>query len=381
MGEKLIYLDHAATSYPKPPEVLRAVQQCMQKAGGNPGRGSHRLATRASEELYSCRETAGMLFDASPERVVCTSGATMGLNLALHGLLQPGDHVLIDNLAHNAVYRPVYTMAAKERITFDIYEADGSAPACLHSLAQLIRPETKMVVATHMSNICSITEPVPEIGQFCREHGLLFVVDGAQSGGHIPISVREMGITALSLPGHKGLLGPQGCGLLVFGEDAPECEPLFSGGSGSHSLDPFMPQDLPEHLEAGTLPTPAIAGLTAGLRLLQKDPPAERFAAASALGRLFAAESVHLPGLHLFGSSDGSVVSFGVDGHLPSRIAGYLNRYGICVRSGYHCAPVAHRTIGSFSTGTVRVSFGRTNTAKEVWRLLEVLDQFCRIEK
>jgi len=381
MKENYIYLDHAATSFPKPPEVLRAVQQCMQRAGGNPGRGSHKLAALAAEEIYACRELAGLLFDASPEKVVCTSGATMGLNLALSGMLHRGDHVLLDNLAHNAVYRPVYAMAAKGIITFDIYEADGPAEICLDSLDRLVRPETKMVISTHMSNICSITEPVSEIGQFCRNKGLLFVVDGAQSGGHVPISVREMGITALSLPGHKGLLGPQGCGLLVFGEDAPECAPLTAGGSGSHSLDPVMPQELPERLEAGTLPTPAIAGLTAGLRLLQKDPLFRHSAEEASLGKLFAAESICIPGLHLYGPSNGSVVSFGIDGCLPSRIAGYLDLYGICVRSGYHCAPLAHQTIGSFSTGTVRVSFGRSSTVKDVRKLLEVLEQFCRNEK
>jgi len=378
MKEKYVYLDHAATSYPKPPEVLRAVQQCMRKAGGNPGRGSHRLSALAAEEIYTCRELAGLIFDASPERIVCTAGATMGLNLALSGILRPGDHVLIDNLAHNAVYRPVYALAAKGIITFDIYAADRSAEECLDSLEQLIRPATRMVIATHMSNICSITEPVPEIGRFCREHGLLFIVDGAQSGGHVPISVRDMNITALSMPGHKGLLGPQGCGLLVFGNDAPDCVPLLSGGSGSHSLDPLMPQDLPERLEAGTLPTPAIAGLTAGLRLLQKDQHADRFSAASVLGKLFAAESAQIPGLYLYGPADGCVVSFGIDGHLPSRIAGYLDSHDICVRSGYHCAPLAHKTIGSFSTGTVRVSFGRSNTPQDVWYLLEILEKFCR---
>lgn len=381
MGEKIVYLDHAATSFPKPAPVLQAMERCMREAGGNPGRGSHRLAQRAAEEIYTCREMAGMLFGTSPERVVITGGATMGLNLAFSGLLRQGDHVLVDNLAHNAVYRPLYAMASRGMITFDIYDADGSAENCIASLTRLTRPETRMVVATHMSNICSIAEPVWEIGQYCREKRLLFVVDGAQSGGHLPISVRDMGITALSLPGHKGLLGPQGCGVLLFHEDAPDCVPLLAGGSGSHSLDPFMPEDLPEHMEAGTLPTPAIAGLRAGLHLLQKESADKRYIAASALGKQFAEGCASLPGVRLYGAADGAVISFGMDGIQPSRIGGYLDAHGICVRTGYHCAPLAHRTIGSFSTGTVRVSFGYGNTAKDVRRILDVLTQFCRAER
>ena len=378
MKEKRIYLDHAATSWPKPQAVVEAVTRCMRESGGNPGRGSHKLALRAAEEIYGCRELAAELFDTEPERVVCTGGATMGLNMAICGMLRQGDHVLIDTMAHNAVYRPVYALAAQGRIAFDIYNAEGTAEECLRSAASLMKNNTRMIISTHMSNICSHTEPVQLLGRFCREKGLLFVVDGAQSGGHIPISVRDYNITALALPGHKGLLGPQGCGLLLFGENIPDCAPVLHGGSGSRSLDPEMPPDLPEHLEAGTLPTPAIAGLHAGLRILHGKNMVEQWEKTVSLGKLFLRESSVIPGIRFHGSTAGNVLSFTLEGLLPSRTAEYLDQYGICVRSGYHCAPLAHRAVGSFDTGTVRISFGDGNTSKEVHRLLEVLEKLQR---
>lgn len=377
MGDKTVYLDHAATSYPKPPAVLHAVERCLREAGGNPGRGAHHLASRAAEVIYNCREAAGTLFDAAPERVVFTCGATMSLNLALHGLVRPGDHVLVDNMAHNAVYRPLHQLATRGDITFDVYDATGAPEAVYRSLIEHTTPATHLVIATHMSNICSLVEPVSVIGRYCREKGLLFVVDGAQSAGHLPISVQDMGITALCLPGHKGLLGPQGCGLLLLGEAAPDCVPLLTGGSGTHSLEPTMPQELPEHLEAGTLPTPAIAGLCAGLQLLQKETVEKRYAHACKLADHFYTESSAIPGIRFYGDTTGAVLSFTLDEMLPAKVAAQLDTHGICVRSGYHCAPLAHRTLGS--TGTVRVSFGYGNTEKDVARLLTALRSTAKI--
>ncbi|MBR4961864.1 MAG: aminotransferase class V-fold PLP-dependent enzyme [Clostridia bacterium] len=379
MGKKILYLDHAATSWPKPPEVIRAVTQYMREAGGNPGRSSHRLSALAADMLYTCRELAGELFDAAPERVVFTAGATHGLNIAINGFLYPGDHVLIDSMAHNAVYRPVYRLAASGVVSFDIFDTGETEAEYLASLEASLRPETRMVICTHASNICGRIAPLEAAGRFCRDHGLLLVVDGAQSAGHIPLSIRHHHITALSVPGHKGLLGPQGCGMLIFGDDAPVCMPLAVGGSGSHSLDPEMPLDLPEHLEAGTLPMPAIAGLSAGLTLVLRETPEKRGTEYDRLGRYFADECRRIPGLRLFGCTSGSVISFVQEGILPSATAEALDTLGICVRSGYHCAPLAHRTIGSQDTGTVRVSFGYGNTAKDVVRFLEALDSLRRI--
>ncbi len=372
MAKRLIYLDHAATNWPKPPAVLDAVRQYLEKAG-NPGRGSHRLAAYGAEMIYTCRERAAALFDASPENVICTSGATAAINLILQGWLQTGDHVLVDGLAHNAVYRPLYRLAARGEIDFDLVAPGNSVEAWIDHFERLRQKNTRMVVLTHGSNICSSMAPLHELGLYCRERGLLLVVDGAQSGGHVPISVREDGIDALCLPGHKGLLGPQGCGLLILGEDVPLPEAVLVGGSGSHSLEPVMPEDLPEHLEAGTLPGAALAGLSEGMGILLTEGLSG--AHERLLANRFVSGCGHFPGVQLYGSADGSVISFTVAGLLPSQVGELLDTHGILVRCGYHCAPVAHRTIGSFATGTVRVSFGRTNTVKEVDRVLSVLEQ------
>ncbi len=375
MAKRLIYFDHAATGWPKPSVVTEAVQQYLAKAG-NPGRGSHRLAAYGAEVVYTCRERAATLFDASPEMVTCTSGATASLNMVIRGLLTQGDHVLVDGLAHNAVFRPVYQLAQKGIITFDLFPPGRYMEEWIDSLERRRKTNTRMVILTHASNVCGTTAPLREIGLYCRERGILLVVDGAQSGGHLPISVREDHITALCLPGHKGLLGPQGCGLLVLGDEAPLPEPIFTGGSGSHSLDPTMPADLPERLEAGTLPGPALAGLAAGLDLLLTEGlTGEK---ETALSKRFACGCGKIPGIQLYGGTSGSVVSFTVEGMLPSQVGDLLERYGIMVRCGYHCAPVAHRTLGSFATGTVRVSFGRGNTVKEVDRTLSVLEKIVQ---
>ncbi len=381
MEKKLIYLDHAATSWPKPDMVIKAVEDCMRTIGGNPGRGSHRLAVRAADVVYTCRERAAAFFGCLPERVVITCGATMGLNMVISGYLRQGDHVLIDSMCHNAVYRPVYRLAEQGMISYDIYDIGNCPEDCLNALAERITPRTRMIVCTHCSNICGRTAPLAEIGRFCREHGILLVVDGAQSAGHLPISVDEWGITALCVPGHKGLLGPQGCGLILLGSDAPDCAPFTVGGSGSHSLDPVMPPELPEHLEAGTLPVPAIAGLSAGLDLLLRKGAADIYREALDAAKLFSDECGRISGITTYGDTNGFVFSFTLDGFLPSRTAEYLDSYGICVRSGYHCAPLAHRTIGSFSDGTVRVSFGYGNTRKDAVRMLELLEKLARREK
>ncbi len=375
MGKRLIYLDNAATGWPKPPAVLSAVQKYLEKAG-NPGHGSHRMAAYGSDVIYTCRERAAALFEASPEMVVCTSGATHSLHLAIHGWLKQGDHVLVDGLAHNAVYRPVYRLAEMGMVTFNIFPPGLDMVSWIDNMERHRKTNTRMVILTHASNICSTTAPLREIGQYCRERGLLLVVDGAQSGGHLPLSVAQDSISALCLPGHKGLLGPQGCGLLIYGEDVPLPATVITGGSGSHSIDPTMPETLPERMEAGTLPGAALAGLSEGLGILLSEGLSGK--TETVLARRFVKGLSALPGIIVWGDTCGSVVSFTVEGMLPSQVGEMLDSHGILVRCGYHCAPVAHRTIGSFATGTVRVSFGRDNTAKEMDRALDVLEMIVR---
>ncbi|MBE6599161.1 MAG: aminotransferase class V-fold PLP-dependent enzyme [Ruminococcaceae bacterium] len=375
--DRLIYFDNGATTYPKPPGVSEAVKQCIDTVGGNPGRGSHPLAVSASELIYACRESVGRMFGCEPEGVVFTYSATHALNMAIKGLVKRGDHVLISGMSHNAVFRPVFALAERGEITFDIYPHRPFADDAeiLSGIRRLIRPETALVISCHMSNICSDTEPVEKIGALCRKRGIRFVVDGAQSGGHLPIDVNKMNITALCLPGHKGLFGIQGIGVLACGKDFPteNCKTIIEGGSGIHSLDPGMPEFLPERLEAGTPGTPAIAGLLAGLDWVRRVGINEIHRRCSALSSYFCDALSDFSDCTVYGKGDGGVVSFNIDGFSPSEVGAYLSERGICVRTGYHCAPLAHKSVGSFEAGSVRVSFSWWNRLNEVDRLLEVM--------
>ena len=367
------YLDNAATSYPKPVPVIRAVTEAMRTAG-NPGRGSHRLADTAAELVYDCRTAAAELFGAEPERVVFTAGATHALNAAVKGLAEPGCHILIDNYAHNAALRPVAALAAAGLAEYDVYDADGEEERVLENIAQKLRPTTRLLIATHQSNICSHILPAEPIGRLCREYGIHFIVDAAQSAGHLPVDLRTMNITALCVPGHKGLFGPMGVGMLISAPDVTY-KTILEGGAGVHSLDAAMPEELPERLEAGTLPLPAIAGLLAGIRYVRQIGTPEIRLHECTLTSELTDRLLEISGVTLYGESVGSVVGFNVAGYSPAEVGAHLAARGICVRTGYHCAPLAHRTVGSFENGSVRVSVSHTNRMSEIdWLVKAIRD-------
>jgi len=365
----MIYLDNAATTWPKPPAVLTKMREVMRDMGGNPGRGSHKLASAAEKIVYECRCEAGRMFSADPENVVFTMNATHALNLAIKGLARKGGHILIDNFAHNAAHRPVMALVRDGICTADVYDASGNPGETIESIRNHLTPDTCMIIGKHHSNICSKILPVAEIGRFCRSLRIPLIVDGSQSAGHLPIDLSAMGITALCMPGHKGLMGPMGVGMLISSGSA-EFRTILEGGAGIHSLDDAMPSMLPERLEPGTLPLPAIAGLTEGMRWIQNYGLGAAQEHACMLAGLFCEQ---LRDLRIHGDADGSVISFTTDSHTPAEIGAYLNANGICVRTGYHCAPLAHRTLGTIENGTVRVSFAPMNTVREVHRLAEVL--------
>jgi len=368
----MIYFDHAATTFPKPMAVRDAVWSCLTQWGGNPGRGSHRLAMVAAEKIYDCRRVAADFFGAADaERVCFTLNTTHGLNTVIKGLLRPGDHVLISDLEHNAVYRPIYKLAKEGRITYDIFRSMTGDPLrndtrICAGIARLLRPNTRMVICTQTSNICSATLPIRRIGAFCRRHGILFAVDGAQSAGHEPISVDEMQIDALCVPGHKGLYGPQGCGMVILGKDIT-LDTLTEGGNGVDSLAGDMTVDLPERYEAGTLPTPAIAGLCEGIRAVSAlglDTVTQHERTLYRTARTLLSE---IPAVELYVPEyEGSTLLFNVRGMSAEEVGNRLNEQGFCVRSGYHCAPLAHRTLKTPEGGAVRVSFGMYNRLSEV---------------
>lgn len=371
----MIYLDNAATSFPKPSRVQDEVLRAICEYGGNPGRGAHRLSLAAARCVYDCREAVSELLGLrAPEHIVFTASTTHALNIAIKGLLRTGDHVLISELEHNAVRRPLCRLSADERIQFDTFPVVGkSADEIIAELRTRRKAHTRAVICTHASNICSISLPLAEIGAFCRQNGLLFIVDAAQSTGHLPIDMQAMQIDALAAPGHKGLLGIQGCGILALGESIRPT-PLTEGGSGVDSLDAQMPQEPPERYEAGTLPVPAIASVLAGIRFL-RERSEELHAQEEKLFCALRERLSALPDLTLYApEAIGAVLLFNRKGYSPAAVARELDNCGICVRAGLHCAPLAHTALGTPVGGAVRVSIGPFNTlhdADALWRALK----------
>lgn len=372
----MIYLDNAATTFPKPCRVTDEVVRCITRYGGNPGRGSHPLALAAAEQIYTCREAVSRFLGVgAPERVIFTQNTTYALNMVIKGFLQQDDHVLISELEHNAVRRPVCRLAAEGRITYSVFPVLGlTQEALIEDLHSRFTPKTRAVICTHASNICSVQLPINAIGALCHRHHIRLIVDAAQSAGILPIKMEEMHVDALAAPGHKSLYGIQGCGILALGKDFLPT-PLLEGGSGVDSIPAEMPADPPERFEAGTLPTPAIAGLLEGIRSLT-DGSAEDIAMREQ--KLFLAARdrlLDLPDIHLYAAEAiGSVLLFN-QGNIPSAELGRrLASCGICTRSGLHCAPMAHEALHTPKGGAVRISFGRYNTTADVdalWKALK----------
>ncbi len=381
---ELIYLDNAATSYPKPPSVINQMRRFMLFCGGNPGRGAHMRSMEAAERVYECRVRLAELFEAdSAEQIIFTMNTTQALNMAIKGLSKEGDHLLLSDLEHNAVYRPVYNLAKEGRVTFDVFPSmvlkeEPEAWRICAAIARRLRKNTRMVICTAGCNICSAHMPLAEIGSFCRRHGLLFVVDGAQCGGHRRISMRDMNIDALALPAHKGLLGPQGCGVLILREGLT-ASTLFEGGNGVASLEGDMPDYSPERYESGTLPVPAIVGLSEGVRTLSRlgiDAVEEH---EKKLFRLCRQRLSELPDVKLYcPHREGGVLLFNVGEKSSEETAAFLSSKGICTRGGLHCNPLAHKALDTPSHGAVRVSFGVFNSDRDIDALCRALQELAR---
>lgn len=374
----MIYFDNAATTFPKPPEVMSEVTRCITQWCGNPGRGAHRLSVQAAEKIYTCRELLARFFGLPcPERIIFTQNTTYALNMTLKGLIREGDHVLCSELEHNAVRRPLHALQKERAITYDTFPVIGlSDDEILAGIAARINKKSTVLVTVHASNICSVSLPLAAIGALCKRHGLFFVVDAAQSAGHLPIDMQAMQIDALAAPGHKGLLGIQGCGILALGEGISP-HTLIEGGSGVNSLSPTMPDELPERLEAGTLPTPAIASLLGSLPFLSELGVSE---AENRFKALFFAARERIEALDGFKiyqrEHPGAVLLFQKSGLSAGELARVLDKNGIAVRAGLHCAPTAHRALGTPPGGAVRLGFGLFNTVAELdtlWRVLRDL--------
>ncbi len=369
----MVYLDNAATSFPKPPSVYREAEKCMKTYCGNPGRSSHRMSLAAAEKIYECRSVLSDFFNlTAPERVVFTSNTTSALNIIIKGILRDGDHVITGNAEHNSVLRPLYELKGSRRISVSKVDTLTDSDNIVSQISRLINPGTRAVIMAHSGNVVPYVMPISKIGELCRRHGVLFIVDGAQSAGVYDIDIKNDCIDALCIPSHKGLYGIQGAGALCISNTVNEkyISTFAEGGNGTASFEPTMPDFLPDRLEAGTLPTPAIASLCEGVKYIKSIKTetvrhANRSLCSSLCDRLSALGNVTVyNGKHI-----GSTVIFNVNGIPSEAVAAHLDKTGICVRGGFHCAPGIHTVLGTEKTGAVRASFGVFNTHNDIERL------------
>ena len=369
----MIYLDNGATSFHKPLGVADAVRRAMFTCA-NPGRGGYPAAMAAASTVLKCRERAGELFDCDPEQVVFTSNCTHGLNIAVRTLVHPGDKVVITGFEHNAVTRPLYALGAKVLVAGrKLFDWDDT----LTAFEDALRQGVKAAIFTDCSNVFGYVLPVDEMSALCRQYSVPFAVDAAQSAGVLPVKLRRLGAAFIAMPGHKGLLGPQGTGLLLCGQ-LPQ--PLFHGGTGSNSAQQEMPDFLPDRVEAGTLNVPGIAGLEASLSYLSREGIANILHREQQAARHCVAGLENL-GLQVFsGKHQTGTVSFLPPGDCEE-FADRLARKGIAVRAGLHCAPLAHKSAGTLDTGTVRVSFGHDASIRQAVAFLRAVKSVCQYEK
>lgn len=368
----MIYLDSAATTLQKPPQVARA---CAWAAGhlASPGRGGHRPAMAAGETAFACRQAAAELFHVpQPEQVVFTSSATHGLNIAIKSLVPPGGRVVISGYEHNAVTRPLHAIPG---VTVAVAGGPLFAPQdTLAAFDRLITPDTSAVICTHVSNVFGFILPIADIARLCRTRGMPFIVDASQSAGCLPVDFQALGAEFIAMPGHKGLYGPQGTGLLLC---AQKGVPILQGGTGSASAVQEMPDFLPDRLEAGTHNMVGIAGLLEGLRFVQREG-VERIGRRERQLIARAGEKLsRLPWVEPFwdpsGKSQAGVLSFRVRGRDCEWVGEMLGERDAALRAGLHCAPLAHQSAGTLETGTVRLSVSAFNTPWEIDRLVQLL--------
>jgi cysteine desulfurase family protein len=372
-----IFLDNAATSFPKPETVYRAVDAILREIGVSPGRGGYRRAITASRLLFEAREVlAGFLGAPDPSRLVFTHSATESINMAVAGLLQPGQHVVASAAEHNSLLRPL-RLAEKRGVSVSWVTGDRSGVLQVETIEKAIRAETALVAISHCSNVTGTIQPIAAIGSITRSCGVPLLVDAAQSAGSMDLNVTAMQIDLLALPGHKGLLGPQGTGALYVGEGI-DLDPLLVGGTGTHSSLMDQPEELPERLESGTLNLPGIAGLKAGVEYILETGLSTIRSKEILLVEMILDGMRAIPAITQYGLQDaamrGAPVSFTMEGYEPSEIGFILDqKYDISVRTGLHCAPALHQAIGTYPSGTVRVSPGWFTTETDIESLLHAL--------
>lgn len=374
-GEKMIYLDNAATTGFKPDRVIKVVETALKNYSANPGRSGHSLSISAAEKLYSVREKVADFFGSrDPLGVVFTLNCTQAVNFVLKGVLKKGDGLIISNLEHNCVARPAFKMANDGDITLDVFDAVGDQVES--GIEALIKPNTKLIFCTHASNVCGKIIDIEKIGKICKKHNILFGVDAAQTAGVLPIDIKKMGIDFLCVASHKGLLAPMGTGILIAGK--PIEKTVIEGGTGTASLSLYQPKELPEMLESGTVNLPGIFGIGAGIDFIKSKGIDNIYRHENALCKKFLKDVSYNKNISVILRSDKSedfvpVIALNVKGKASEEVAELLSSKGIAVRGGYHCAPLAHRTLGSIDGGAVRISPGILTCVSDMEYLKKVL--------
>ncbi len=382
MKDNAIYFDNAATSWPKPEEVYTAAEKYLRYGGTNPGRSGHTRSIQADRLVFEVRERAAAFLGAgAPEEIIFTLNATDSLNMALKGLLEEGDHVVCTPFEHNSVLRPLGSLRRQGIITSTMIEPKEEGTIDLAEIEAALKPETRLIACTHASNVTGALMPAEEIGKLAEERGVFFLLDAAQTGGVMPLNLQELKPQLAAFAGHKGLLGVPGVGLLYVREGV-KLKPWREGGTGSRSEEDRQPEMMPEYLEAGTMNTPGLAGLNEGLKYIEEvGLAAIREHELKLAGKLRRGLS-EIERVRLYGPSDiercVAVVSFTVDG-IDSGELGYVLEevYGILSRTGLHCAPDAHRAVGTFPQGTVRFSLGYYNREEEVERAVDAVREIA----
>jgi len=369
--ERLVYLDNAATTFPKPPAMLRTMVETYARIGVSPGRGNHDLAAQAGELVDEARSRVARFFGApDPQRVVFGANATDALNTLIGGVVRPGDHVVTTRLDHNSVLRPLHHLAEIGVITWDAAPFDGRGYVDPDAVAALLRPETRLVVMTHASNVLGTVQPVAEIARRCAERGVRVVIDAAQSAGKVPVDMGALGVAGIAFTGHKSLYGPSGIGGLVLRPDL-EVETTRFGGTGMDSASLVHTRSYPLRLEAGTLNLLGVIGLVAGMDFLHAEGVEAIHAREARLLARLRDGLAAIPGVTLYAADDlaghVAVLLATVAGIHPQDVGAILDGdFGIAVRVGVHCAPLAHRELGTIDRGAIRFSLGAFTTAEDI---------------
>lgn len=379
----MIYLDNAATTFPKPDSVINAMVYAQKFVGANAGRGGHRMTMRAGEMVYSAREKAAEIFSADSERVIFTNNCTTALNTAIKGTLHKGDHVIISCLEHNSVLRPVHALAEKGFITYSVamvYPADKAKT--VKSFLSHINKSTTAVICTMVSNVFGTVLPIEDLGKELRKRGILFIVDCAQSAGTYKIDMKRMNIDILCMPGHKGLMGPMGTGMMIMGEDV-DVESLCQGGTGSYSMSEKQPDIYPDKLESGTVNLPGIWGLKKGMDYISAVGGEDAIhRKEDYLCRVLREDLHSIKNMRLYDSVAGEnpapLVAFNIENISCEEVAELLNKDGFAVRAGYHCAYLAHKTFAENENGVVRVSPGWFSSKKDIKNLVFSLNKIAK---